>query len=105
MRLRNLGYFTGDIDAEGLDALAHAVRAFQPDQKDLPIDGKRAGATNAEAVDSSKTLVRARDRGSSAPDVDPPATGVEGREAGVPLDEKLRQAYFWIVNNAIISPH
>lgn len=22
-----------------------------------------------------------------------------------PLDEKLRQAYFWIVNNAIISPH
>jgi MoxR-like ATPase len=23
----------------------------------------------------------------------------------VPLDEKLRQAYFWIVNNAIISPH
>jgi MoxR-like ATPase len=24
---------------------------------------------------------------------------------GRPLDEKLRQAYFWIVNNAIISPH
>lgn len=23
----------------------------------------------------------------------------------VPLDEKLRQAYFWIINNAIISPH
>src|SRR5690606_35285111 len=23
----------------------------------------------------------------------------------VRLDEKLRQAYFWIVNNAIISPH
>ncbi len=22
-----------------------------------------------------------------------------------PLDEKLRQAYFWIVNNAVISPH
>ena len=22
-----------------------------------------------------------------------------------PLDEKLRQAYFWIVNTAIISPH
>lgn len=22
-----------------------------------------------------------------------------------PLDEKLRQAYFWIVNHAIISPH
>jgi hypothetical protein len=25
--------------------------------------------------------------------------------SGVPLDEKLRQAYFWIVNTAIISPH
>ncbi|GAB3903680.1 hypothetical protein GCM10029964_096000 [Kibdelosporangium lantanae] len=25
--------------------------------------------------------------------------------ASVPLDEKLRQAYFWIVNHAIISPH
>jgi MoxR-like ATPase len=25
--------------------------------------------------------------------------------AARPLDEKLRQAYFWIVNNAIISPH
>src|SRR6478609_1789307 len=24
---------------------------------------------------------------------------------GLPLDEKLRQAYFWIVNSAIISPH
>ena len=23
----------------------------------------------------------------------------------LPLDEKLRQAYFWIVNHAIISPH
>jgi MoxR-like ATPase len=23
----------------------------------------------------------------------------------LPLDEKLRQAYFWIVNNAVISPH
>lgn len=29
----------------------------------------------------------------------------EGPAASVPLDEKLRQAYFWIVNNAIISPH
>ncbi len=31
---------------------------------------------------------------------------VEGEEGTAPaLDEKLRQAYFWIVNNAIISPH
>jgi MoxR-like ATPase len=29
-------------------------------------------------------------------------SGVQGEQA---LDEKLRQAYFWIVNNAIISPH
>lgn len=27
------------------------------------------------------------------------------KEQALPLDEKLRQAYFWIVNNAIISPH
>src|SRR2546421_55930 len=34
----------------------------------------------------------------------PVPTGVE--EGGdVALDEKLRQAYFWIVNKAIISPH
>jgi MoxR-like ATPase len=26
-------------------------------------------------------------------------------DAGLPLDEKLRQAYFWIVNTAILSPH
>src|SRR5215467_7779082 len=29
----------------------------------------------------------------------------DGRERGLALDEKLRQAYFWIVNTAIISPH
>jgi hypothetical protein len=28
-----------------------------------------------------------------------------GTQAGVALDEKLRQAYFWLVNTAIISPH
>ena len=28
-----------------------------------------------------------------------------GAAAATPLDEKLRQAYFWIVNTAIISPH
>ena len=26
-------------------------------------------------------------------------------EQGLPLDEKLRQAYFWIINRAVISPH
>lgn len=33
------------------------------------------------------------------------STGTEAQADSVPLDEKLRQAYFWIVNNAIISPH
>jgi MoxR-like ATPase len=33
----------------------------------------------------------------------PAATGEE-RAAAVPLEEKLRQAYFWITNHAIISP-
>jgi len=28
-----------------------------------------------------------------------------GADTGLALDEKLRQAYFWIVNTAIISPH
>ena len=28
-----------------------------------------------------------------------------GEDAALALDERLRQAYFWIVNNAIISPH
>lgn len=35
----------------------------------------------------------------------PIQTGVGSEEQALPLDEKLRQAYFWIVNNAIISPH
>ncbi|MGC4074998.1 MAG: AAA family ATPase [Nibricoccus sp.] len=30
---------------------------------------------------------------------------ISGAAASAPLDEKLRQAYFWIVNSAIISPH
>src|SRR6185312_14177013 len=35
-----------------------------------------------------------------------PVAQAEAAVAGeLPLDEKLRQAYFWIVNTAIISPH
>lgn len=33
-----------------------------------------------------------------------PATVDAPQQAELPLDEKLRQAYFWIVNHAIISP-
>jgi MoxR-like ATPase len=35
----------------------------------------------------------------------PVAEGAEAPADGPALDEKLRQAYFWIVNTAIISPH
>jgi len=36
----------------------------------------------------------------------PVSTQGDARDEGAPpLDEKLRQAYFWIVNSAIISPH
>ncbi len=34
-----------------------------------------------------------------------PAAAEDGDGAAPQLDERLRQAYFWIVNNAIISPH
>ena len=34
-----------------------------------------------------------------------PAGDASTETEGLPLDEKLRQAYFWIVNNAIISPY
>lgn len=35
----------------------------------------------------------------------PLGTGTAAPTDATPLDEKLRQAYFWIVNSAIISPH
>jgi MoxR-like ATPase len=35
----------------------------------------------------------------------PIVTQAHDAEGALPLDEKLRQAYFWIVNTAIISPH
>ncbi|MGQ0604858.1 MAG: AAA family ATPase [Anaerolineales bacterium] len=34
-----------------------------------------------------------------------PATAKQPAAGAIPHDEKLRQAYFWIVNNAIVSPH
>lgn len=35
----------------------------------------------------------------------PVPTGTAAAPGALPLDEKLRQAYFWIVNRAVISPH
>ena len=37
--------------------------------------------------------------------VGPAAQATPGEGEALPLNEKLRQAYFWIVNSAIISPH
>src|SRR6266446_2602551 len=34
----------------------------------------------------------------------PAAAALDREAADQPLDEKLRQAYFWVVNHAIISP-
>ncbi len=34
-----------------------------------------------------------------------PVAEAQAEAGSLPLDEKLRQAYFWIVNHAIISPH
>src|ERR1044072_2977936 len=36
---------------------------------------------------------------------DGPVAVAAAEPGALPLDEKLRQAYFWIVNHAIISPH
>ena len=34
----------------------------------------------------------------------PVAVSEQAGAAALPLDEKLRQAYFWIINYAVISP-
>jgi type VI secretion system secreted protein VgrG len=44
IRLRNLGYFTGDPDGQASDGLTDAIRAFQRDQN-LPNDGELGGET------------------------------------------------------------
>ena len=60
--------------------------------------------TNPQPADGGKRFdVADLYRGPVTADAD---TAAEGKGAGgLPLDEKLRQAYFWIVNTAIISPH
>ena len=60
-------------------------------------------------VPEAATNPRAEHRWSPAFDVadlyrGPIATGTE-QPKGVAIDEKLRQAYFWIVNHAVISPY
>ncbi|APR77637.1 VgrG protein [Minicystis rosea] len=48
IRLRNLGYFTGDPDGKETDGLRDAIRAFQRDQ-DLPNDGKLGARRSASS--------------------------------------------------------
>jgi MoxR-like ATPase len=63
-------------------------------------------------VSVSPTLPRPQPAGQAEFDVRDLYTGpaggaaaAGGDEARLPLDEKLRQAYFWIVNHAIITPY
>ena len=50
LRLRNLGYFSGDADGDMSDGLQDAVRAFQRDH-DLPCTGEIDGATAGKLSD------------------------------------------------------
>ena len=45
IRLRNLGYFTGDIGEQASDALRQAIQAFQLAHPELPKDGELVAAT------------------------------------------------------------
>lgn len=66
-------------------------------------------SNDPQHVSASPTLPRPRSQESgfdirSLYEGPSPAAAV-GTAAGTALDEKLRQAYFWIVNNAIITPY
>jgi type VI secretion system secreted protein VgrG len=50
IRLKNLGYFKGDIDEQATGALGDALRAFQRDHDELPKDGALGGATLAKLI-------------------------------------------------------
>ncbi len=60
-------------------------------------------------VSASPTLPQGRGRGNAFDVAElysgPAPTGESAGESSADLDERLRQAYFWIVNHAIISPH
>src|SRR5262249_14476188 len=69
----------------------------------MPAKSRAAHVSEAPTTPGPHRLARAFDvadlyRG-------PVAAAEADGAAGLPLDEKLRQAYFWIVNHAIISPH
>jgi len=60
-------------------------------------------------LSASPTLPHGRGRGSAFDVAElytgPAPTGTAADQSDSDLDERLRQAYFWIVNHAIISPH
>jgi MoxR-like ATPase len=72
---------------------------------------KAASPHDPRHISSSPTLPRPDGRAAHEFDVaslyeGPAAVPPQPAEAGaVPLDEKFRQAYFWIVNHAIIAPY
>lgn len=59
----------------------------------------------SQAPTNPKTTPKARQFDVAALYQGPLQSGITSESTGQSLDEKLRQAYFWIVNNAIISPH
>jgi MoxR-like ATPase len=74
-------------------------------------DGEMTPAVNPAVghVPEAPTLPSSGDGAGSAFDIADlyrgPVAGPVADGSGPPLDEKLRQAYFWIVNQAIISTH
>lgn len=73
-----------------------------PDDAFAPLDHVSAAPTRAGATGPGRPGV-ALDVAHLFAD-EPPADDAAGAGT-VALDEKLRQAYFWMVNHAIISPH
>ena len=59
----------------------------------------------SQAPTNPKTAPKTRQFDVAALYQGPVSTETATASEDQPLDEKLRQAYFWIVNNAIISPH
>jgi len=77
--------------------------------KRLPETNAMSNTRNYQRVSQAPTNPRTSQPGRAFDVADlyrGPVSELEpAQDAGLPLDEKLRQAYFWIINHAIISPH
>ena len=91
----------GDVVApRGVSVLRDSRRVTDTRARPVPEPGvrgtharrraHRAGATGSTSTSTSSSRTRTASVAAAGP---------------APLDEKLRQAYFWMVNHAIISPH